>query len=147
MPHYTITLEIARPLPDMFAYFTRPRHLLQFTPPELNLELLSAPDILAMGAQMVWKGRRWGVSQQITQEVSGFQSEKLIVVQQKKGPFGQWIQAHHFESTDGGTRIVEKIDYSAPGGLLGLALTADKIRKDLDAISIYRAAKLRELFV
>jgi ligand-binding SRPBCC domain-containing protein len=146
MAHYTITLEIARPLPDMFAFFTRPKNLLQFTPPEFNLELLTAPESLEMGARLVWKGRRWGISQQVIQEVALFQVEKLIVVEQKKGPLPRWIQSHHFESTEAGTRLVEKIDFDKPGGLLGLAVSVDAILKEFDRISAYRATKLKELF-
>jgi ligand-binding SRPBCC domain-containing protein len=146
MPHYTITLEIARPIQDMFAFFARPKNLLQFTPPDFNLELMSGPEILELGARLVWKGRRWGISQQITQLVATFDKEKLIVVEQMKGPFSRWIQAHHFEAADAGTRIVEKIDFAPPGGLLGLAISADSIRKELEKISAYRATRLKELF-
>jgi len=147
MPHhYTVTLEIARPLPDMFAFFTRPRNLAQFTPPDYNLELVTGPEVLAKGERIVWQGRRWGVSQKIIQEVATFDVEKLIIVEQKQGPFKRWVQAHHFEVSESGTRIVEKIDYDPPGGLLGFLVTANSIRKELDIVTAYRAGKLREMF-
>ncbi len=146
MPHYTNTLEIARPLAEMFAFFARPRNLLQFTPPDMNLELMSGPEILELGSRLVWKGRRWGISQQITQQVATFEKDKLIVVEQKQGPFSQWVQAHHFELADAGMRIIEKIDFTPPGGLLGFAISAESIRKELEKVSAFRAIKLRELF-
>lgn len=146
MPHYTTTLEIARPLGEMFSYFTTPRNLLNFTPPDLNLELLTAPETLTLGARLVWKGRRWGVSQQIVQEVATFDVEKLIVVEQKQGPFARWIQAHHFEKADTGTRIVEKIEFDPPGGMLGLLMSAKLILADLEKLSAFRQSKAREMF-
>ena len=146
MPHYTATIEIARPVSEMFAYFTRPRNLLQFTPPDYNLELVTAPEMLKLGERLVWQGRRWGVSQKLIQEVTAFNAYNLIVVEQRQGPFKRWVQAHQFEPMDAGTRILEKIEYDPPGGMLGFLVTANSIRKELDAVSIFRATKLRELF-
>ena len=78
MPHYNVSLEIARPLADLFGYLTRPKNLVQLAPPDLHLELVTAPDILILGSRLVWKGKRWGISQQITQEVSAYEFDKLI---------------------------------------------------------------------
>ena len=147
MPHhYTVTSEIAQPLSDLFMYLTKPKNLAQLAPPDLNLELLTAPDIMILGSRLVWKGRRWGVSQQITQEVVAFERDKLIVVEQKQGPLKSWVHANHFEATDTGTRIVERIDFDPPGGLLGYVVTADAIRKELVKVLAYREKKLKEIF-
>jgi ligand-binding SRPBCC domain-containing protein len=147
MPHhYTVTVDIAHPLPELFAYLTTPKNLLQLAPPDLSLELLTAPDMLVHGSRLVWKGRRWGVSQQMTHEVTLFESGKILVIEQKQGPFARWVHANHFEARDAGTRIVEKIDFDPPGGLLGYVITADAIRKDLDKITAYRARKIKEIF-
>ena len=146
MPHYNVTVEIPKPVSEMFTYLTKPKNLLQLAPPDLNLELLTAPDILTLGAQLVWKGRRWGVSQQFTQEVATFDRDKLIVVEQKQGLFKKWIHANHFEATATGTRITEKIEFEPPGGLLGYVVTADAIRKDLEKLLAYREKRMKELF-
>jgi ligand-binding SRPBCC domain-containing protein len=147
MPHqYTVSLEIAHPLANLFAFLTKPKNLVQLAPPDLHLELLTAPDILALGSRLIWKGRRWGISQQIIQEVATFDRKKLIVVEQKKGPFARWVHASHFEATEAGTKIVEKIDFDPPGGLLGYMITADSIRKDLQRLLAYREQKLKEIF-
>jgi ligand-binding SRPBCC domain-containing protein len=147
MPHHcTATFEIAYPLADLFAYLTKAANLVQLAPPDLHLELLEAPETLALGSRLIWKGRRWGVSQQITQEVVMFDREKRIVVEQKKGPFARWVHANQFEATPAGSKIVEKIDFDPPGGLLGYVITADAIRKDLEKLMAYREKKLRAIF-
>lgn len=146
MPHYTVTIEIARPLADMFDFFTRPKNLVQFTPPDYNLELVTGPEVLAQGERLVWQGRRWGITQKLIQEVATFDVEKLIIVEQKQGPFKRWIQAHHFEPADAGTRIIEKIEFDPPGGMLGFLVNANSIRKELDNVTAFRAKKLAELF-
>ena len=147
MPHhYTNTLEIARPLPELFKFLTKPKNLVQLAPPDLNLELLSAPDMLSLGSKLIWKGRRWGISQQMTHEVSTYSPDKLIVVEQKQGPFARWVHANHFEATDTGTRIIEKIEFDPPGGMLGYLVTAATIAKDLEKLLAFREKKLMELF-
>lgn len=147
MPHYTAALDVARPVADLFAFFSRPLNLVQLAPPDLNLELLTAPETMVLGARLVWKGRRWGISQQIVQEVTTFEHEKLIALEQKQGPFARWLHAHHFEATPTGTRIVERIDFEPPGGMLGFLVTANTIRKDLDKLLAFREQKLKEIFV
>ena len=146
MPHYTATLEIAHPLAELFTFLTRPKNLVQLAPPDLHLELLTAPDNLTLGSRLVWKGRRWGVSQQMTHEVARFDHEKLIVVEQKKGPFARWVHSNHFEATAAGTRILERIEFDPPGGLLGYMVTAESIGKDLEKLLAYREKKLKEIF-
>jgi ligand-binding SRPBCC domain-containing protein len=146
MPHYNVTLEIAQPVSELFAYLTTPKNLMQLAPPDLHLELLTAPDILVLGSRLVWKGRRWGVSQQFTQEVAAFNQDQLIVVEQKQGPLKRWIHTNQFEATDAGTRIHEKIEYEPPGGLLGFVVTADAIRKELEKLLAYRGKRLKEIF-
>jgi ligand-binding SRPBCC domain-containing protein len=146
MPHYTATSTVACPLPDLFAFFSKPKNLLHLAPPDLNLELISGPEIMHVGARLVWKGRRWGISQQIIQEVAIFEQEKRIELDQKQGPFARWRHAHHFTADNISTVIVEKIDFEPPGGMLGFLVTANTIRKDLDKLTAYREKRLKEIF-
>jgi ligand-binding SRPBCC domain-containing protein len=146
MPHYNVTFEIAKPVSELFLYLTKPKNLMQLAPPDMHLELLTAPDILALGSRLVWKGRRWGVSQQITQDVTTFEQDKLIIVEQKQGPLKRWIHANHFEKTDTGARIQERIEFEPPGGLLGYVVTADAIRKELEKLLAYREKRLKDIF-
>jgi ligand-binding SRPBCC domain-containing protein len=146
MPHYTVTLDIARPVADLFAYLTRPKNLVKLAPPDMHLELVIAPEVLALGERIVWTGRRWGVSQKIIQEVTVFEIEKRISVEQKQGPFARWIHASQFEVIDMGTRITENIEFAPPGGILGRLIGGDVIRKEFDKLVAYREKKLREIF-
>jgi ligand-binding SRPBCC domain-containing protein len=146
MPHYTLTVNIARPVAELFAYLSRPANLVKLAPPELNLALVTAPDVLAVGERIVWTGRRYGITQKIIQEVTTFEFEKRIVVEQKQGPFARWVHGSQFETQGAGTRIIETIDFAPPGGMLGLIVTADGIRREIDALVAHRELKLREVF-
>src|SRR5688572_28454643 len=105
MHHYSVTLEIARPLAEVFAFFRAAKNLAVIAPPELNLELLSAPEILEAGATLVWKGRRWGIAQQIAQQVTLYDDQKRIVIEQIKGPLRHWNHTHHFDVSAVGTLL------------------------------------------
>jgi ligand-binding SRPBCC domain-containing protein len=146
MPQHTVALDIGRPVAELFAYLSRPKNLVSLAPPELNLELVTAPEVLALGERIVWTGRRWGISQKIIQEVSTFEVDKRIIVEQKQGPFAHWVHGSQFAVIDAGTRIVETIDFAPPGGILGRLISADAIRKDIDKIVAHREKKLREIF-
>ncbi len=146
MAHYTASLEIARPVSELFSFFTSPKNLLRLASPEMNLILLAGPEILEKGSRLSWQGKRWGVSQKIVQEVTVLIVDQKIVIEQKQGPFRHWIHGHAFESTDAGTKIAESIDFSPPGGMLGFILTADKIRADIEKMNQFREKKLREIF-
>ena len=147
MPHhYTATVEIAHPLADLFTFLTKPKNFAQLAPTELNLELLTAPDELMLGSRLVWKGRRWGISAQIIHEVTAFERDQRIVMEQKEGVLARWVYASNFTATDAGTKIVEQIDFDPPGGMLGFIVTADSVRKDMEKLLLYREKKLKEMF-
>ncbi len=146
MPHYTATLEMSRPVAEVFQFLCTTKNLVMLAPEDLNLELLSAPDVLILGSLLTWKGRRWGISQQVIQEVATFELDKRITIEQKKGPFAKWVHAHQFVATEAGTLLHDKIDFEPPGGLLGHMITANSIQKDLEKLFAHRQKKLKEIF-
>lgn len=146
MPQQSVTISIAKQIDDVFLFFSTPTNLLKLAPPDLHLELVEGPAIMQLGSRLTWKGRRWGVSQKMVQEVVRFESAKLIIEEQKQGPFGRWVVERHFTMIDIGTSVREEILFEPPGGLLGRLVTADFIRRDLDKLFAFREAKLKELF-
>lgn len=146
MPHYTASIEIARPVAELFAFYSKPANLVALTPPELKLELVTAPEVIELGSQLVWKARRWGITQRIVQQVTLFDVEKSIVTEQTQGRLPRWIHGSQFTASAAGTLIQETIEFEPPGGLLGMMVSADAIRKELDALFAYRSKKLSKLF-
>jgi ligand-binding SRPBCC domain-containing protein len=146
MPLYSTSIDIKRPVDEVFAFFTRPANLVQLAPPDFHLELQEGPDVLKLGSRLTWKGRRWGIAQKIIQEVTQFETGKLIFEEQRQGPFARWVNLHHFTASETGALIREEIHFDPPGGLVGLMITADFVRKDLDKLFAFREAKLKELF-
>ena len=59
-------------------------------PPELHLHLVDGPAELQMGSLLTLRGRRWGVTQRMVNEITAFEEGALIVEEQRQGPFRSW---------------------------------------------------------
>jgi ligand-binding SRPBCC domain-containing protein len=146
MPRFETTEDLRAPLARVFDFFSRPANLLQVSPPELHFQLLSGPEQLQLGARVEMRGRRWGVSQRIVNEVTVWEPQTRFVDEQREGPFKKWVHTHRFEALpDGATRVTDTIDYETPGGMLGFILTAKAVERDLQWIFEYRRQKLTAL--
>lgn len=145
MPQHIAALDIARPIDVVFDFLARPANLVLLAPAEMRLQLVEGPDRLELGARLHWKARRMGVTQSLVNEVTVFEEAALIEEQQRQGPFKRWVFVHRFTASATGTRLAEELTYEPPGGLLGLLVTADTIRRDLEALFAYRERRLREL--
>jgi ligand-binding SRPBCC domain-containing protein len=142
MPVFEDTIDLPRPVAEVFAFFNDPRNLERISPPDLHLRVIEGPERLFRGARIVVAGRRWGIPQRIVSEVPG----QSFTDTQVQGPFLRWVRTHRFEEVAGGTRVSDHIDYEPPGGVLGLVITPAFVEQDLRRAYAYRATKLRELF-
>ncbi len=145
MPQFEWLTELSRPAADVFAFLCRPANLVQVSPPEFHMRLVEGPEQLQLGSLVTIQGRRWGFPQRIVSEITALEPNVLLRDEQRQGPFGKWIHTHRLEPLPDGTRMIDHIEFEAPGGLLGLVLTARRIENDLQRIFAYRAAKFREL--
>ena len=128
-----------------FDLFRRTAERVRLAPPELRLQLEEGPAELQLGSRLTVRGRRWGVTQRMTSEITAFEEGALIVEEQRQGPFRLWRHTQRFEATpDGGVRITDVIEYEPPGGVLGRLATAEAIRGDLERAFAYRRERLTE---
>jgi ligand-binding SRPBCC domain-containing protein len=145
MPHFDAEQTVPRPPAEVFDFFLDPANLVRVSPPELHMRLVEAPSRLQLGSVIVLRGRRWGIPQRVVSEVTALEPGVSFVDSQRQGPFARWVHTHRFEPTDGGTRILDHIEYEPPGGLLGLIVKAHTIERDLQWVYGYRSQKLKEL--
>jgi ligand-binding SRPBCC domain-containing protein len=136
---------VARPITEVFDFFSRPANLLAVSPPDLNLRLLAGPERVQLGARVKVHGGAWGVYLTVESEVTAFEPPYLFTDEQRQGPLGKWIHTHRFEEIPGGTRVVDHVDFSAPTGMLGRLVTEEMIESELDGVFEFRAKKIREL--
>ena len=146
MPTFAATITLAKPITDVFTFFAIPKNLEQLAPPDTQLQMIDGPDQLSTGAQVTWKGKRMGVPHQITVEVRKYQLNETIEFHQLKGPLKQWTHTQLFRATDEGTELADNIVFEPPGGLLGMVVNEEFIRKDLQESFVFRETTLRGMF-
>ena len=145
MPVFEAETVLACPPAAVFGFLARPANLLLVSPPELHLTLIDGPPRLSRGARITVRGRKFGLPLTATHEVTAFEEGVQFTDAQVQGPFGKFVHTHRVEPAPAGTRLRDRIEYEAPGGLASLFLTNDRIRKDLEALAAYRGKRFKEL--
>lgn len=128
MPQIERTIEIATPLPTVFAFATDIRNHGRIAPPETHEQLLYTDAVpLRLGTVVTFRARYAGLSWTLTSRITDFDPPEpshpdcaSFRDEQVRGPFAAWRHDHCFvETPDGGTRLTDRFTYTAPLGLLG----------------------------
>jgi ligand-binding SRPBCC domain-containing protein len=64
---------------------------------------------------------------------------------QAKGPYKLWRHTHRFAALNGGTSVVDIVQYALPFGVVGRLAHRLQVARDLSKIFDYRAQRVREL--
>jgi ligand-binding SRPBCC domain-containing protein len=77
--------------------------------------------LLGPGDEVTWQGRHFGINQHFTSRITTFDPPRCFQdsMVRGRGAFAHFIHVHLFTATAAGTRMVDVIDYAAPGGPLG----------------------------
>ena len=145
MPVFEAETILACQPEKVFDFLARPANLALVSPPELHLRLVEGPDRLGLGDRITIQGSKFGIPQKITSEVTVFEEGVSFTDAQVQGPFGRFVHTHRVEAVPGGTRVLDRFEYEAPGGLVGLILTDSRIRQDLEAVAAHRSKRYKEL--
>jgi uncharacterized protein len=146
MPHLVDAVDIQADVETVFTWFRDPANWLHLAPPALHLEIVAAPPLLEQGSRLELKSRRSGMVYRTTMEITGLEPGKLLIEEQRAGPFRQWKHSYRFAALgDGATRLTEEVIFEPPVGLLGFIVTASYVEKELAAFFHYRRQRLREL--
>ncbi|HID21441.1 MAG TPA: hypothetical protein EYP14_03465 [Planctomycetaceae bacterium] len=127
-----------------FEFLARPENWNRVTDPSVGVELVDAPERLSEGARLRLHVSGFGPSQELVHEILAFEPPYRFVECQVNGPFSSWVHEHRFEANgDGTVRLIDRVEFEPPRGLLGLLLTEDRIRRTLESSFSYRERELR----
>lgn len=136
-------LWLARPIEEVFAYFADAFNLEQITPPWLRFQVLTpAPIDMQTACRIDYRLRLRGIPIRWQSEIKDWTPPTEFVDEMRQGPYRLWHHRHRFVSRDGGTDVLDEVDYAVPGGALVNALL---VRRDLRKIFEYRRRRLREI--
>ena len=146
MPVLESSLDLACSPDALFEFFLLPANLLKVSPPDLHVKLVEAPNRLELGSRVTIVGRRWGIAQRMTTEVITLDLARTLTDEQRDGPFRAFRHARTFSPRGTGVTLMERIEFEAPGGLVGLMITAARIQESLMELGAYRFQALQSIF-
>ena len=139
---------VARPLFEVFEFFSRPENLARITPPSLGFVILTpSPIEMKAGTLIDYTIRLAGIPLRWRTLISVYDPPNRFVDEQLKGPYAYWHHTHRFSSVEGGTIIHDKIRYALPFGPFGMLVHRLFVRRNLERIFSYRKTIVEKIFV
>ncbi len=99
--------------------------------------------MIRAGTLIDYRLRLHGIPIRWQSEISVWEPPLRFVDRQTRGPYRLWIHEHRFVEQEGGTLVIDHVNYRVPGGSLINRLF---IVPDLRKIFGFRMQKLQELF-
>ena len=138
-----ILLPISRMI--LFDFLSRPANVSQISDASLGMKFVEAPEVVVTGSRIMIQMMAMGQLQKATHEISVYDRPVRIVEVQVEGPMKSWRHEHLFEEADGQTRMIDRIEYTKPGGIVGLLLTEARLTEMLEENFFQCEQNLRRL--
>jgi ligand-binding SRPBCC domain-containing protein len=131
----------------VFAFFADPFNLEAITPPLLRFAVVTpAPIAMGVGTFIQYRLRLRGVPLRWDTLIQTWEPPRRFVDVQVRGPYRLWHHAHELEPLDGGRTLMrDMVRYALGFGALGELAHRALVRRDLEAIFAYRAARVPAL--
>ncbi len=104
-------------------FLGRTANLPQISDPDLELEILSAPEFVTVGQRIEFRITAYGFKQRATHEYVTVE-ELQIIEDQIEGPLRAWKHMQQIEVIAASQcRLTDHVEFQPPGGMLGYLLT------------------------
>ena len=138
---------VARPIDEVFDFFSRPENLGRITPASMGFEFLTDDRAMREGLVIRYRIRPLlGIPLTWTTRITGYEPPFRFTDIQLSGPYRRWEHRHTFEAVPGGTLVRDEIEYAVPLGAIGDVANAVVVRNELRRIFNHRAAAIRSVF-
>jgi ligand-binding SRPBCC domain-containing protein len=138
---------VARPLDEVFSFFSDARNLEEITPPWLRFSVRSvSTSEIASGTLIRYRLKMHGIPFGWTTQIRTWDPPHRFTDVQLSGPFALWHHTHRFFEHNGGTRIVDVVRYRVPVGFIGRIVQSIQVRRDVERIFQYRRESIERLF-
>lgn len=137
-------LFVPRPLTEVFPFFADARNLEELTPAWLSFDVLTPDPIpMAVGTAIDYRLAWHGIPLRWRSEIAAWDPPHSFIDRQLRGPYRLWHHEHRFEEVEGGTNVIDEVEYAVWGGTLAVNLG---VRRDVERIFDYRSQRLAEIF-
>jgi ligand-binding SRPBCC domain-containing protein len=74
---------------------------------------------IELGETVTWEGRHFGIRQRFTSKITAFDRPDYFQDSMIAGAFREFVHDHRFETRDGGTIMIDEVNFWSPLGPLG----------------------------
>lgn len=148
-PRYALraSTSVARPLSEIFAFFSAAENLARITPPEMGFEILTPRPIpMREGTRIDYRVRVLGVPLRWRTVIDVWEPGQRFVDAQERGPYASWWHEHSFREEGGRTLMEDTVLYAPPFGPIGRVSQHLFVARQLRHIFSYRAETIARLF-
>ncbi|TKV29199.1 SRPBCC family protein [Arthrobacter sp. NamB2] len=78
--------------------------------------------LIGPGQHVTWRAWHFGLPIRMTSFITEFDAPRRFVDEQRRGPFRTFRHVHEFSTEGGQTTMVDRIEFSAPFGVVGAAV-------------------------
>jgi ligand-binding SRPBCC domain-containing protein len=130
---------VARPLDEVFAFFSDASNLEALTPSFLRFRILTPmPVPMHTGARIEYRLSLFGVPARWKTRITDWQPGVRFVDEQESGPYTLWRHTHEFEAQGQSTIIRDRVEYLEPFGPLGRLAHVLFVKRTLDRVFDFR---------
>ena len=134
-------------LERVFGFFKKPENLNQVTPKNLGFKILTpSPIKMEKGTVIDYTIRLYGVPMHWKTVIAEYDPPHFFTDTQVKGPYQVWIHTHRFVAQNGGTLMIDDLQYAIPLGCLGELARAMFVKKEIERIFEYRKKVIKQIF-
>jgi ligand-binding SRPBCC domain-containing protein len=135
------------PPPELFRFFADPANLGRITPPSMHFRTVEGPDRpLRAGDRIRYRLRVAMVPIGWTSVIASWNENESFSDLQERGPYRYWLHTHRFRAVEGGTEMLDHVEYQLPLGWLGGLVAGWFVTIQLRAIFDFRGHTIRTLF-
>lgn len=137
---------VARPLDEVFGFFSDASNLEALTPAFLRFRFLTPlPVEMRTGARIDYALSLFGIPIRWRTRITDWQTGVRFVDEQESGPYALWRHTHTFEPRGSFTVIGDTVDYVEPFGLAGALAHVVFVKRTLDRIFDFRRDAIERL--
>jgi ligand-binding SRPBCC domain-containing protein len=147
MPRLEFAAEIDAPLEKVWAFHDTVESMPKITPPQTKVRIEGIPGAMAKGVRFTLVIRQPPIFIPLRWEtiITEYEPPYRFVDEQGKGPFAFWRHEHLFEhAARGRTLLRDIVTYTPPFGPLGTIADFLFIRRQLNAMFLYRHTRTRQ---